>query len=136
MTRLALSTARAARLFGILDAPLAQGNEPLTAEVMGAELFGIRMSGVVVGYGIGWSECVDPGGRTLYELEGQVSEGLLEITADGHACFSYPGTGRSCFRGQRSPRGYLFRSIDDGTLFHATKIERGVQRCIASDLVG
>jgi hypothetical protein len=114
----------------------AQGNEPLSAEVMRAELFGIRMSGIVVGYGVRWSECIEPGGRTLYEIEDHVSEGILEITPDAQACFTYPASGTSCFRGQRSPRGYLFRGVKDGTLFHATKVERGVTRCTTSDLVG
>ena len=112
------------------------GNEPLTAEVMQAELFGIRMSGVVVGTGQTWTECIEPGGRTLYEIGGYQSEGVLEITPEAQACFTYPGTGASCFRGQRSPRGYLFREVGGSALFHATKVERGVKRCITSDLVG
>lgn len=136
MIRIILLLVMVVLMPGLAGGARAQGNEPMTAEVMRAELFGIRMSGVVVGYGIAWSECIEPGGRTLYEIEDQVSEGVLEITEDAQACFTYPASGTSCFRGQRSPRGYMFRSVDDGTLFHATKIERGVRRCIASDLVG
>ncbi|MFN7056103.1 hypothetical protein [Hyphomonas sp.] len=136
MIRIVLLLLLASLMTGLAGTARAQGNEPLTAEVMRAELFGIRMSGIVVGYGISWNECIEPGGRTLYEIEDRVLEGVLEITDEAQACFTYPGTGTSCFRGQRSPRGYLFRSVDDGTLFHATKIERGVRRCIASDLVG
>lgn len=135
MLRLAASLLLALAAGGAATANPA-GNEPLTAEVMREELFGIRMSGTVVGYGQAWQECIEPGGRTLYEIGDYISEGVMEITADAQACFTYPGTGTSCFRGQRSPRGYLFRSVDDGTLFHATKIERGVTRCISSDLVG
>lgn len=112
------------------------GNEPLTADVMQAELFGIQMSGIVVGTGQTWTECIEPGGRTLYEIGGTRAEGILEITPDALACFTYPGTGASCFRGQRSPRGYLFREVGGSAVFHATKVERGVQRCITSDLVG
>ncbi len=112
------------------------GNEPLTSEVMQAELFGIQMSGIVVGTGQTWTECIEPGGRTLYEIGGYQSEGILEITSDALACFTYPGTGASCFRGQRSPLGYLFREVGGSAVFHATKIERGVKRCITSDLVG
>ncbi|MBY9065267.1 hypothetical protein K1X12_00060 [Hyphomonas sp. WL0036] len=112
------------------------GNEPLSVEEMQAELFGIRMSGVVVQTGQPWNECVEPGGRTLYEFGGGFSEGLLQITEDGQACFTYPETGTSCFRGQRAPKGYMFYAVGGGGTFHANKIERGVKRCIASDLIG
>lgn len=112
------------------------GNEPLSSEVMQAELFGIQMSGIVVQTGQSWTECIEPGGRTLYEIGDVRIEGLLEILPNAIACFTYEETGTSCFRGQRAPRGYLFRSVDDGTLFHANKIQRGVKRCITSELIG
>lgn len=116
--------------------PKPSGNEPLTADVMKAELFGVRMAGVVVQTGERWSECVEPGGRTLYEIGDYISEGVMEVTDTGQACFTYPGTGTSCFRGQRAPRGYMFYAIGGGGTFHATKVERGVKKCIASDLIG
>ncbi len=112
------------------------GNEPLTVEVMKAELFGIQMSGIVVQTGQRWTECIEPGGRTLYEFGEYRAEGVLEITDDGQACFSYPDSGTSCFRGQRAPKGYMFRPVGGGGTFHANKIERGVKKCITSDLVG
>lgn len=121
---------------GALAEPRAPGNEPLSAEAMRAEMFGVQMSGIVVQTGQRWSECIEPGGRTLYELEGYRSEGVLEITDGAEACFTYPGTGTSCFRGQRAPQGYLFRPVGGGATFHARSIERGVKRCIASGLVG
>jgi hypothetical protein len=77
---------------------------------------------------------VEPGGRTLYRIEGGAREGQLEITDDAQACFTYPETGTSCFRGQRSPKGYLFRG--GGVTFSVTKVERGVKKCIASELIG
>lgn len=112
------------------------GNEPLTAEVMRKELFGIRMSGIVLGTSIRWRECVEPGGRTLYELDGQALEGKLVITDEAQACFTYPETGTSCFRGQRSPKGFTFHAVGGGNAFSVTKVERGVKKCIASDLIG
>ena len=121
---------------GALGDPKPVGNEPLTAEAMRAELFGIQMSGIVVQTGQRWSECIEPGGRTLYEFEGYRSEGLLEVTDKAEACFTYPGSGTSCFRGQRAPKGYMFRPVGGGAAFHANKIERGVKKCITSDLVG
>lgn len=116
--------------------PKAAGNEPLTAEAMKAELFGVRMSGVVVQTGQPWAECIEPGGRTLYEIGDYISEGVMEVTEGGQACFTYPGTGTSCFRGQRAPKGYMFYGIGGGGSFHANKVERGVKKCIASDLIG
>ncbi len=112
------------------------GNEPLTAEAMKAELFGVRMSGIQVQTGEAWSECIEPGGRTLYEIGDYISEGVMEITPNGQACFTYPGSGTSCFRGQRAPKGYMFYAVGGGGSFYATKVERGVKKCIASDLIG
>ncbi|WP_213271141.1 hypothetical protein [Hyphomonas sp.] len=116
--------------------PKPSGNEPLTAEAMKAELFGVRMSGVQVQTGEAWSECIEPGGRTLYEIGDYISEGVMEITPEGQACFTYPGTGTSCFRGQRAPKGYMFYAVGGGGSFYATKIERGVKTCLARDLIG
>lgn len=121
---------------GAAASPQPAGNEPLTSEVMQAELFGIQMSGIVVQTGQPWTECIEPGGRTLYEIGEVRVEGVLEILPNAIACFTYEETGTSCFRGQRAPRGYLFRSVDDGTLFHANKVQRGVKRCITSELIG
>lgn len=111
-------------------------NEPLSAAAMKAELFGVRMSGVVVQTGEPWSECIEPGGRTLYEIGDYISEGVMEITPEGQACFTYPGSGTSCFRGQRAPKGYMFYAVGGGGSFYATKVERGVKKCIATDLIG
>lgn len=116
--------------------PKPAGNEPLAAEAVKAELLGVRMSGVVVQTGQTWAECIEPGGRTLYEIGDYISEGMMEITANGQACFTYPGTGTSCFRGQRAPKGYMFYGIGGGGVFHANKVERGVKKCIARDLIG
>lgn len=112
------------------------GNEPMTEEALREELFGIRMSGIVLGTSIRWRECVEPGGRTLYEIEGDAYEGRLEITAEAQACFTYEATGTSCFRGQRAPKGFLFHPVGGGNTFSVTKVERGVKKCIASDLIG
>jgi hypothetical protein len=113
----------------------APNNEPLTAEVMRKELFGVRLTGIVVQTGTPWSECIEPNGRTLYRIEGGAREGRLTITDEAQACFTYPETGKSCFRGQRSPRGYLFYSVGGGATFSVTKVERGVKECVASDFV-
>lgn len=137
MQRILVSLAAGALIAaGAVADPKPAGNEPLTAEALQAEMFGIQMSGIVVQTGQRWSECVEPGGRTLYEFEGYRSEGVLQITEDAQACFTYPDTGTSCFRGQRAPKGYIFRPVGGGVIFHANKIERGVKKCITSDLVG
>jgi hypothetical protein len=116
--------------------PKPSGNEPLTAEAMKAELFGVRMSGIQVQTGEAWSECIEPGGRTLYEIGDYISEGVMEITDRGEACFTYPGSGTSCFRGQRAPKGYIFHGVGGGGSFYANRIARGVKKCLASDLIG
>jgi hypothetical protein len=111
------------------------GNEPLTGAQMTAELYGVRLTGVELATGNRWSECIEPGGRTVYEIYDYRSEGLLDITEVPAACFIYD-TGPSCFRVQRAAKGYLFRSLDGGGTFHATKVERGIKSCSASELIG
>ncbi|MEQ9506146.1 MAG: hypothetical protein RLO80_07720 [Hyphomonas sp.] len=109
---------------------------PMTAQAMKSELFGIRVSGVELESGDRWSECIEPGGRTLYEIGDFQSEGHLEISAKQEACFTYP-SGTSCFRVQRAGEGYMLSgSGHDGGFYLASTVERGIRSCFASELVG
>jgi hypothetical protein len=121
---------------GLAAADTSSPNELMTQKAMQAELYGVRISGVEIGTGAGWNECIEPGGRTVYEYGGRRIEGLLTITEAPAACFTYPETGVSCFRVQRAVKGYMFRSTDYGITYHASKVERGVKKCFATDLVG
>lgn len=98
----------------------------LTAEQARRELFGVELAGVNEIYGDAWRECIEPGGRTVYERGDEVVEGRLEIRPDGQACFNYPpDVGWSCFNVAREGQNYRFDS------FLTRTVRRGVTRCEA-----
>lgn len=138
MRRLFVFTAVTALTFGLASAgpgtakPTADGL--LTSDEIRAEFPGTRMHGVLLGGG-SFSECVEPGGRSIFSYEGVVNEGHMTVGENGQVCFAYTN-GTSCYRIQRSPKGYLVRSIDGSAVFHATRIERGIRSCVASELIG
>lgn len=96
----------------------------LTAEEARVELYGVELAGVNETYGDEWSECIEPGGRTVYRRAGEVQEGRLEITDDGQACFTYRGDPyTSCFEVQREGENYRFND------FVTRVVRRGVSSC-------
>jgi hypothetical protein len=96
----------------------------LTADEARAELFGVELAGVNETFGDEWSECIEPGGRTLYRRGGEVQEGRLEITSDGEACFTYRGDPySSCFAVLREGANYRFDA------FVTRVVRRGVTSC-------
>jgi hypothetical protein len=103
-------------------APSAQ-SPVLSAEEARAELFGVRLSGVIDGLG---APCIEPGGCTVYRFAGESVEGRLSIDPDGSACFTYADDGfteRSCFAVRREGANYRFDE------FVTRRVERGVTRC-------
>lgn len=98
----------------------------LTADEARRELFGVELAGVNETYGDEWRECIEPGGRTVYERGDEIREGRLEIRPDGQACFNYPpDTYWSCFYAHREGGNYRFDS------FVTRTVRRGVTRCEA-----
>lgn len=96
----------------------------LTAEEARRELYGVELAGVNELAGDQWSECIEPGGRTVYRRGGQVQEGRLEIRPDGQACFNYPpDTYNSCFAVTREGENYRFDS------FITRTVRRDVREC-------
>ena len=96
----------------------------LSAEEARRELFGVELAGLNESHGDDWSECIEPGGRTLYRRGGEVREGRLEIRPDGQACFNYPpDTYQSCFAVTREGENYRF---DD---FITRTVRRDVREC-------
>lgn len=96
----------------------------LTAEEARAELFGVELAGVNESAGDEWTECIEPGGRTVYRRGGEVQEGRLEIRPDGQACFNYPpDTYESCFAVTREGENYRFDA------FITRTVRRGVREC-------
>lgn len=115
--------------------PEAAPNAPLTADEIRAEFLGTRMSGVQLGTGMSFIECIEPNGRSVFQAGDYISEGVMEVTPDAQACFTY-ASGTYCYRVQRAPTGYMIHSAGTSATFHARKVERGVKRCTADDLIG
>lgn len=89
-------------------AAAAQGMR-LSAEGARTELFGVELAGVNDRAGDAWSECIEPGGRTVYRRFGETVQGRLAITNEGLACFAYEDTNyerRSCFVVERRGQNY------------------------------
>jgi hypothetical protein len=96
----------------------------LSADEARRELFGVELAGVNESAGDQWSECIEPGGRTVYRRGGESQEGRLEIRPDGQACFTYPPeTHASCFAVTRERENYRF---DD---FVTRTVRRDVLSC-------
>jgi hypothetical protein len=96
----------------------------LTAEEARRELYGVELAGVNESAGDEWRECIEPGGRTVYERGGERQEGRLEIRPDGLACFQYPpDTYWSCFSVAREGENYRFND------FITRTVRRGVRDC-------
>ena len=140
--------------FGVLGAIAVSGglavaapNTPLSAADLQAELFGVHLFGIETDTGLRWDECIEADGRTVYRVQppfGQApysEDGLLEVTPDGMACFSYPpgaDPAPSCFRAMRRGEGYIFLEAGGGPgVFITTRVERGKGGCPKpGDLIG
>jgi len=115
-----------------LGAAAAAQSATLNAREARQALFGIEMAGVYEGDGSRWRECIEPGGRTAYLMDGALDEGRLTINTEGEACFSYRSSGyraQSCFAVLREGSGFRFQSGPDAPDFVTTEVRRGVRAC-------
>jgi hypothetical protein len=106
----------------------------LTSEDLSAELFGIDMQGVAGIEDTPWSECIEPGGKTVYTFMGLQRTGQMSVQPEGIACFRYEDDGvvsSDCFRVSRNgPDGYVFSGATvGGSLFRTTRITRNINTC-------
>lgn len=124
-----------AALCGSAAAAAAQ-SAALSAREARQALYGIEMAGVYEGDGSRWRECIEPGGRTAYLMDGAFDEGRLTINEAGEACFSYRSSGyraQSCFAVRREGSGFRFNSGPDAPDFVTTEVRRGVRACSGSN---
>jgi len=110
-------------------------NGLLSADEIRAEFLGTRMSGVQLGTGAKFVECIEPGGRSIFQLGDSYSEATMAVRPEGQACFTY-SSGVHCYRMQRVPKGYMVRGVGSRDAFHVRAVERDVSRCTAADLIG
>ena len=108
-------------------------NGLLTAEEIAAEFPGTRMEGKS-SRGEEFSECIEPGGKSVFKHPRGVSTGMMKVEESGNACFTYQ-SGTWCYRVQRAPSGYIIRSIDNDMVYFVRSVEREVKTCDASDLI-
>ena len=134
MRRLALMSCALLAMAGASTADSAP-NGLLSADEIRAEFLGTRMSGVQLSTSEKFVECIEPGGRSIFQLGDIYSEGSMAVTPKGEACFTY-SSGTYCYRIQRVPKGYMIRSVDSSGVFHVRAIERNVTQCKADDLIG
>lgn len=123
----------------LLCAPAwAEPPDRLSARDLQTELFGTHQWGLEENSGLLVDECIEPSGRTVYRTREDAraapysEPGELAITADGLACFTYPGNlspGPHCFIVFRKGAGYVFQSTDGAARFVIDRVDRGVQRC-------
>jgi hypothetical protein len=120
----------------VAGAQLAKGGKkPLSPDQVKAGLFGIDMEGYSPTYKFRWRECIDPNGRTLYETPNGVQKGILTVTGEGFACFSYEDTGyteKSCYAVSRNGKGFLFDGAF-GEVYVTTRVVSGVTECKPPD---
>ncbi|UOM33287.1 hypothetical protein [Acuticoccus sp. I52.16.1] len=101
-------------------------------------MLGAKMSGVLVETNERWYECVAPSGDTVYNLEGHISTGFVEIEESGRTCFTYPRmqtTSRSCFHVQMEEGKRVFVEETSRIKFRVDEIDRGFDQCPASQPV-
>lgn len=106
----------------------------LGADELREEVFGVYMEGVAGILDLPWSECIEPGGDTVYTYQGSRLDGVMRIRDDGLACFDY-GERRSplqnCFVVSRQVGGgYVFSGgSQNGGQFKTTMVVRDVKSC-------
>ena len=129
-------TVRIAMLFGALLAVAGPARaEPLDGASVRAFMLGTKMSGVLVETGERWYECVSPAGDTVYNIEGSISTGFVEVDDAGTTCFTYPRsneTARACFRVEMEGGTRVFVDLDGGMHFRVTGLDRGFDQCLTS----
>lgn len=123
----------------VLGAAAAAAEVSNSDHLTGAEvrdfMMGQRMSGVLVETNERWYECVAPSGDTVYNIEGQISTGFVEVEEDGRTCFTYPrpeGTSRSCFLVQREADKPVFVEEVSGIRFRVDRIDDAFDQCPTS----
>lgn len=106
----------------------------LSSEELQKELFGVHLQGVAALDETSWSECVEPGGKTIFSHQGVERTGHMTIRENGLACFTYEEEGiasSNCFSVARDGvGGYVFSSVTvQSAQFRATSVTRNIKSC-------
>ncbi len=116
----------------VVTASPADAADRLTASEIRGFLYGGRMSGVLLDTGERWYECIAPSGDTVYNIEGQVSTGYVEVDEGGRTCFTYPrlnDTSRSCFFVVEEAGKRVFVEEDSGIRFRVDRVDGSFDGC-------
>jgi|SRR5262245_21428490 len=117
-----------AMLFAAVAGAATAQNARLSAAEVRAELYGVRLSGVLEGLNEPWQECIEPSGRTVFTFMRDVDEGRLSVDRAGRACFAYAHDHfrrPACFVVMRDGSNYRFDT------WVTRQVERGVRHCEA-----
>lgn len=106
--------------------------DPLTAQEVRDFMLGVKMSGVLVETNEQWFECISPNGETVYNIEGQISTGFVEIDEDGRTCFTYPRattTSTSCFTVEEQDGKKVFVEVASKLRFRVDELDPTFDDC-------
>lgn len=114
----------------VLAPALGQANDGLGRKVgadeIRQELMGYVLTGVTESDNAPWRECIERAGPTLYTFHGTSRAGLMWVTEEAMACFTYGGLA-SCFDVFETDGVYRFAG--GGEVFRVTGRQPLEGRC-------
>ncbi|RAI04182.1 hypothetical protein DLJ53_06965 [Acuticoccus sediminis] len=119
--------------FGLVS--VASAADQLSAQEIRDFMLGSTMSGILVETNERWYECVAPSGDTVYNIEGHISTGFVEISESGETCFTYPRpqtTSQSCFFVEMKDGKKVFVAVDSKLQFRVDSVSPGFEQCPTS----
>lgn len=122
-------------LIGTASLASAAASEPLTGQQVRDFMLGTKMSGVLLETNERWYECIAPSGDTVYNIEGSISTGFVEVEDNGRTCFTYPrvdSTSRACFTVEMRAGKPVFIEVDSGVHFRVDALDDGFNQCPTS----
>lgn len=96
------------------------------AEEIRQELMGYVLTGVTESDNTPWRECIERGGNTVYTFRGTSRAGVMWVTEEALACFTYGGLA-SCFDVFETEGVYRF--YGGGEVFRVTGRQPVEGRC-------
>ncbi|MEM9223970.1 MAG: hypothetical protein AAGB11_16440 [Pseudomonadota bacterium] len=100
--------------------------DTLAAQEIKKLILGKRLVGVLEDTNQRWFECIAPSGDTVFNIEGRISAGFVEVHDGGVTCFTYPrrdDTSRACFTAVSEKGTLVFVELVFGTRFRVDAID-------------
>ncbi|MEO1104610.1 MAG: hypothetical protein AAFW98_12895 [Pseudomonadota bacterium] len=104
---------------------------PMTAEEIRDTILGKRLIGIREDTNERWFECIAESADTVFNIEGRVSTGFVEVHEGGLTCFTYPRpdhTSHACFTVTLENGLPVFTGMT-GTRFRVDAIDESFEEC-------